>query len=171
MTDDEILADMKQILESEKVSGEFPGWREREDRDSLCLNVALDILSQSIGTARLALRAVKGCLDRDCSATLITTIQGRDLRAWRMDWRPIHSHTNRCGPREYKGLVSWTGIHQFACNAKLGLERMQAEDLPICIPVDDEPHDFDAFIRYACAALKIAVTDPILGPPWSATLF
>ena len=171
MTDDEILADMRQIVKSEKNSGDFAGWRETENRDSLRLSVALDVLSSTIGTARLAVRAVRGSVDRDCSATLIATIQGRDLRAWRMDWRPVYSHTNRCGPRELKGLRSETGIHEFECNAKLGLERMQLDDLPLCIPVANEPHDFDAFIRCVSQALKIAFLEPILSPPWSPTLF
>jgi hypothetical protein len=170
MTEDEILEDLRKILDSEKVSGDFEGWKEREDRDSLVLNVALDVLSETVGTARLVLRAVKGSADRDCSATLIATIQGRDLRIWRMDWRPVHSHTNRCGGREHRGLTSWTGIHEFACNAKLGLERMQSEDLPICLPIEDEPHDFDAFVRHVSSALKISITDKILGPPWSLRL-
>lgn len=170
MTEDEILDDLRKILESEKASGDFEGWKERDDGDSLLLNVALDVLSETLGTARLAIRAVKSSADRDCSATLIVTIQGRDLRVWRMDWRPVHSHTNRCGGREYKGLTSWTGIHEFACNAKLGLKRMQSEDLPICVPIEDEPHDFDAFVRYVSQALKVSITDQILGPPWSRRL-
>ena len=79
-------------------------------------------------------------------------------------------HSNRCGPRSLRGIISETGIHEFEHNAALGLRRMQAENLPLCIPVDDVPHDFDAFIRYVCQSLKIAPLDQILSPPWSPSL-
>ena len=171
MTEDEILEDMRRILLSDKNAGEPVGWSTGSGRDSLILTTPLEVLSPSVGTARLVLRAVRGSSDRNCSATLVVTIQGRDLRAWRMDWRPVHEHTNRCGPKELRGLVSQTGIHEFECNAGLGLARMQAEDLPLCIPLTDEPHNFDAFVRLVCAKLNIAPTEPVLSPPWSPTLF
>ena len=162
---------MRRIVNAPKNAGEPLGWRAGNGRsDSLTMTLPLDILAESVGTARLALRAVQGRADRDCSASLIVTIQGRDLRAWRMDWRPANPHTNRCGPRALKGLESETGIHEFSCNAELGLLRMQVDDLPLCIPVTDEPHDFDAFVRYACVKLQITPLEPILSPPWSSTL-
>lgn len=171
MTDDEIVADMRRIVEAQKNAGEPVGWHYGRGRSaSLILSLPLNILEDTIGTGRLVLRAVQGRADRDCSATLIATIGGRDLHVWRMDWRPANPHTNRCGPSSLKGLTSSTGIHDFACNAALGLGRMQVENLPLCVPIDVEPHDFDAFVRYACSRLNITPLEPVPGPPWSSTL-
>jgi hypothetical protein len=170
MTEEEIVEDMRRILKSDKNSGDFPGWKDGSGRDALVLTLPLDVLAETVGTARSVIRCVRGSPDRDCSATLIATIQGRDLHLWRMDWKPQYSHTNRCGPRSLRGVISETGIHEFERNAALGLRRMQADNLPLCIPVDDVPHDFDAFIRYVCQSLKIAPLDQILGPPWSPSL-
>ena len=127
--------------------------------------VPLDVQAPTLGTARLAFRAIEKTPETDASISLIITLQGRDLLAWRMDWRPLHTHTNMCGPKDLKGLTTIsTGIHDFECNAQLGLLRMQSENLPRCVPVDDEPHDFDAFVRYAFSKLRVFRTEPILGP-------
>lgn len=171
MTEDETLQDMRLIFEADKNAGDPTGWRPSSGPDGLVMTLPLDVLSQTIGTAWLSFRAVQRKPEMDASISLITTLQGRDLRTWRMDWRPIHPHTNTCGPKDLRGLTSHTGIHDFPCNAKLGLLRMQAEDLPLCIPVADDPHDFDAFVRYALRQLRVSPTEPIPGPPWSATLF
>lgn len=171
MTEDDILHDMRVAFEADKNAGEPTGWRSGSHPDSLTMMVPLHVQANTIGTAWLSFRASQRSPDMDSSISLIMTIQGRDLRAWRMDWRPRHPHTNMCGPKELRGLTSHTGVHDFACNAKFGLLRMQAEDLPLCIPVTDDPHDFDAFVRYAFRMLRISQTEPILGPPWSATLF
>lgn len=171
MTEEEILQDMRLAFDAEKNAGEPTGWRSGSHPDSLRMTVPLDVQAKTVGTASLLFRAVQRSPDKNASISLIATIQGRDLRAWRMDWKPIHPHTNLLGPRELRGLTSHTGIHDFECNARLGLTHMQTGDLPLCIPVEDEPHDFGAFVRYALRKLRVSQTEPILDPPWSATLF
>ena len=171
MTNEEILDDMRSAFNADKNAGDPTGWAIGARPGHLSMTVPLDVQAPTLGTARLAFRAIEKTPEADSSISLIVTLQGRDLLAWRMEWRPLHTHTNMCGPKELKGLPSKTGIHDFECNAALGLLRMQTENLPLCIPVDEEPHDFDAFVRYAFDRLHVFRTEPILGPPWSATLF
>lgn len=168
----ELIDEMRLAVCSDKLAGDPTGWVSNANgHDSLIQVLPLDVQSTTTGTARLIWRAVRHCPDRDVSVTLVVTSQGRDLTAWRMDWRPHLPHTNTCGPSNLKGLTIDTGIHEFDCNARLGLKVMQSKNLPICTPVDPEPHDFDAFVRYVCKTLNVALTEQVLGPPWSPTLF
>jgi hypothetical protein len=163
---------MRITLSAEKVGGEPAGWSSGPGRpDSLTLVLPLDADAPTTGTARLQLRATLGSADRDVSATLILTVAGRDLVTWRADWRPVHPHTNQVGSSALKGLEVWTGIHDFDENIRLGLQRMQSENLPICKRLEPEPHNFDAFVRKVCDILKIGLTEEILSPPWSPALF
>jgi hypothetical protein len=171
MDETEVLEEMRQAVGADKLAGDPTGWASGSGRDSLILILPLDVQSPTMATTRLVLRAVSRTPDRDISASLIVTLSGRDFRAWRMDWRPIHPHVNKYGPSKWRGMSVETGIHDFACNAKLGLKRMQAQDLPICVPVDPEPHDFDAFVRFVCDRLKITITEKVLSPPWSPSFF
>jgi hypothetical protein len=167
----EILAEMRLAVTADKLSGDPVGWDENSRPDQLRLTLPLDVQSPTKGTVRLEMRATRRSPDRDVSATLVVTLKGRDFRAWRMDWRPVHPHTNRVGSRDVKGLTVKTGIHDFEANARLGLERMQRDDLPICLPFEPDPHDFQAFVRCVLDLLRVAPTEPVLGPPWSPTLF
>jgi hypothetical protein len=167
----EILAEMRLAVVTDKLSGDPVGWNENSCPDQLRLTLPLDVQAPTKSTVRLEMRAARRSQDRDVSATLVVTLKGRDCRAWRMDWRPVHPHTNRIGSRHVKGLTVKTGIHEFEANAQLGLERMQRDDLPICLPFEPDPHDFDAFVRRVFDLLRISPTEPLLGPPWSPTLF
>lgn len=171
MDEAEILKEMRLAVEAEKLSGEPVGWRENSGPDQLRLTLPLDAGGPTRATARLEFRATRRNPDRDVSATLVVTLVGRDFRAWRMDWRPVHPHTNRVGSRDVKGLTVRTGVHDFHANARLGLKRMQTQDLPICLPFEPEPHNFDAFVRRTFDLLRVAQTEPLLDPPWSPTLF
>ena len=171
MDEAEILEEMRLAVETDKLSGEPVGWTENSGPDQLRMSLPLDVQAETKATVRLELRATRRSPDRDVSATLVVTCAGRDFRAWRMDWRPLHTHTNRLGSRQVKGLTVRTGVHDFAQNARLGLERMQTLDLPICLPHEPEPHDFDAFVRCVFDLLRISPAEPLLGPPWSPTLF
>jgi hypothetical protein len=174
----QIIEEMRVAVTAEKLAGEPAGWSAGNGN---CLILVLpveivpaeDASSYTLATLRIAWRAVRGNADRDVSASLIVTIQGRDYAAWRMDWRPVHPHLNQCGPKELRGLsVDTTGIHEFEHNSKLGLLQMQTKNLPVCVPVDPEPHDFDAFVRFVCSRLNVIITDgKILSPPWSTSFF
>jgi hypothetical protein len=167
----EILEEMRLAVVTDKLSGDPVGWMENSGPDQLRLTLPLDVQANTKATVRLEFRAARRSADRDVSATLVVTVMMRDFRAWRMDWRPVHRHTNRMGSRRVKGLTVSTGVHEFRENARLGLEKMQTFDLPICVPFDPEPHDFDAFVRCVFDLLRIAPTEPLLGPPWSPTFF
>lgn len=177
MEEAQILEEMRIAVTAEKNAGEPAGWvNGNGDGLNLVLPVEIVQLTEdqpvTLASLRICWRAVRHNADRDVSASLIVTLQGRDYIAWRMDWRPINPHVNRVGPAALRGLTIETGIHGFAENALLGVVRMQAENLPICVPVESEPHDFDAFVRFVCAQLNVTITDGnILSPPWSATLF
>ena len=167
-----ILDEMRLAVGSDKLAGDPTGWVTSENgHDALLKVLPVEVHAPTIGTARLIWRAVRRSPDRDASVTLVTTIQGKDLTAWRMDWRPLLPHTNTCGPVRLKGLTVKTGIHEFGCNSRLGMRTMQSRNLPICVPVEPEPHDFDAFVRYVCKTLNVSLTEQVLGPPWSPTLF
>ena len=165
-----ILDEMRRAVDGEKVAGEPTGWAGDTHADQMSCVAPFLALETEAATAQLVFRMRRLRPDRDCSATLVVTHQGRDFRAWRMDWRPNTSHLNRVGPADLRGADVETGVHGFADNAVYGLARMQADNLPVCRPVD-EPHDFSAFVRAVCAMLRVTLTEPIPEPPWSPRLF
>lgn len=171
MNEVEVLHEMGVAVGSPKIAGEPTGWKVGNGTSRLFLVLPLDVVPTYQATCRLVFRATSVNPDRDVSATLVVTLAGRDLTAWRFDWRPLHPHLNRVGSKQLKGLLVDTGIHDFASNAALGLERMQAEGLPICCPVEHEPHDYDAFVRLVCDILNVSLTEPVQSPPWSPKLF
>lgn len=176
MEEAQILDEMRLAVGAEKNAGEPAGWV-NGNGDGLNLVLPVEIVQltkdqpATLASLRICWRAVRQNVDRDVSATLILTLQGKDYVAWRMDWRPINPHMNKIGPSALRGLVIETGIHDFSVNSALGILRMQAENLPICAPIEPEPHDFDAFVRFVCATLNVTITDGrILSPPWSTRL-
>lgn len=170
MDADDILEEMRPAVVSDKLCGDVPGWVGGA-HDKLVMTLPLDVLATTRATTQLVLRAVRFRSDRDATATLVAMLQGRSYTAWRMDWRPTTPHRNTCGPAHLRRLTMGTGIHEFEHNARLGLGRMQRENLPVCSPVEQEPHDFAAFIRYVCDVLRIMMTDQLVEPPWAPKLF
>lgn len=166
-----ILEEMRAVLAATKIGQTPAGWSEGKRSDQLTLALPLDVHAPVLSTAHLRFRAERRHVGRNVSATLIITLAGRDLHAWRLDWRPDHPHDNKVGPWNLRGLtVEGTGIHEFEPNAWLGLEAMQAGNLPVCRPVEHDPHDFDAMVRLVCDSLQIALTEPIYSPLWSPRL-
>ncbi|VVC56613.1 protein of unknown function [Beijerinckiaceae bacterium RH AL1] len=47
-----------------------------------------------------------------------------------MDWRPIHPHTNTCGPKDLRGLTSYTGIHDFRATPSLDFSGCRQKTFP-----------------------------------------
>lgn len=170
MDDAAIIEEMRRICAAPKVAGDPAGWAPGNG-DALVLTLPIETSEPVQSTTWIAWRTVRKALERDVSATLITTYRGKDYITWRMDWRPAQPHLNKYGPKGVRGVNVHTGIHDFALNAQLGLISMQTKNLPICIPVDQEPHNFGAFVRFVCDRLDVTLTEQILSPPWSSTLF
>ena len=165
-----ILEEMRLAVEGEKVAGEFTGWAGDSHADQMSMVLPFLVCPTLTATAQLRLRMRRSRPDRDCSATLLVTREGHDFCAWRMDWRPQTPHVNRVGPAQLRGVEVETGVHDFHLNAALGLARMHAENLPICVPVEAPPN-FSAFVRVVCDMLSITLTEAIPDPPWSPRLF
>lgn len=98
-------------------------------------------------------------------------VGGTDYRIARIDWRPRQPHVNKFGPPELRARAFMTSIHDYPENAALGLEEMQLKNLAVAKPIDPEPRDFNALLRYIRDTFKLDNALEILLPPWSPQLF
>lgn len=101
---------------------------------------------------------------------LLADIRGETYRITRVDWRPRAPHTNKKGTSDIKGTTVWTSIHHFERNAALGLSVMQNNNLPIALPIEPEPDDFEALLRYIGDTLSLTNAHEIPVPRWSKSL-
>lgn len=152
------------LTEPKVVSGSlswYPGNRPRK------LALAALAQGQTI-SAELHITAVLGLPNENVTFQLCLAEPADTYPITRFDWRPQSVHTNKIGP--HKGVRCETGLHSYEDNARLGFALMVSGNLPVCLPVDPEPQDFEEAVAYVCATFNLAFVNGLPLPPWSPTL-
>lgn len=166
MRDVSILSALESWLAEPKLGLPPTGWHDGNRAGAMEQVIPIEVARDGLDEARVVLTANRRRPNADVSAILIARLDGSDFRLLRLDWRPPRPHRNRCGPVHLVGVTSWTGIHPFTENAALGLSRMMAENLPVCMPLEPEPPDFQALVECLCAMIDLTLTETIASPPW-----
>lgn len=86
----------------------------------------------------------------------------------RIEWRPNSPHNNKgLGPPHLHHILQeGTHFHPFELNWPLGIEKMVSQNLPIAVPLEEEPGDFGALTNLVGQAFAITNTDEIPLPSW-----
>jgi hypothetical protein len=90
----------------------------------------------------------------------------------RIEWRPLSGHNNKgLGPKEWrhKNIV---GCHQhpFDLNHRFAPNEMLKGALPIALPLEESPANFNALLDLAKKALRINNIEWLGVPPWEPIL-
>lgn len=160
------------IHSAEKIAQGFGSWVEG-DNQRLTLVIVLEIEGVVIEGLLLRGSAYK---DRPDEAVLFQLECNhdparRDRAIERIDWRPLHTHTNGGkGPKELRHkLISGTHHHRFELNWLISEERMRLSNLPIAEPVNLDIRSYEKLIDFVGECFRITELK-LPPPPWEAKL-
>jgi len=96
----------------------------------------------------------------------------RDNAMERIDWRPLHRHTNKnIGPPKLHGMViEGSHHHRFDLNWLPNQGVMRSANLPMAVPMVPEPQSFVELLELAAAVFRIHNLVTVSVPPWEADL-
>lgn len=162
---------LPELIRSPKAVGghSFSGWQED---DQGILEAALPVETPGgiiIEGLLLRLKARKHLVDSAAMIQLEFPHEKgrRDRAVERLDWRPLHTHTNKnLGPEELR-LIDLEGSHRhsFDLNWIPHEQRLRKYNLPIAEPMPDCA-DFQSFLEYAGGCLNIQNLNVVQVPPW-----
>ncbi|MBB4004446.1 hypothetical protein [Aurantimonas endophytica] len=172
MNDEEsILASLATAYEAPKIALPPIDWKvDRQNARYLRVPIVCDCAPVDLLGVSIVGTAWTDEPDERVTFQLIMDVNGTNYRIARIDWRPRQPHTNRVGPAELLGLMAMTSIHDFPENAALGLEAMQAGNLPVVKPIDPEPDSFNALLQYLRDTFQLDNAMDIPAPPWAPQL-
>ena len=164
------------LIDAVKTLSSTPKWAEQEDQ--FTFTVALDIDGITQMGLRLRGKCSRDFPDKNITFQIEYIFRGRVKPApvTRIDWRPLHPHQNRnIGPAQWR-LQSFhcSHIHPFSENHEwmvgngLPLADNIKQNLPIAMPLDNEPDGFKSLVTMVGKSLKIEGVDVIPVPPWKA---
>ena len=146
------------------------------DPPDLVFVVALDIEGVTERGFQLRGRASASLPGEHISLQLVRTTLGRKGQNFeRLDWRPISAHTNKRLPdAPALSFLHLPGSHhhRLAENAghPWGLHAAMRDNLPIAVPLPEEPADWPGLARLAGRLWAIAGLSDAPQPPWQDVL-
>lgn len=96
----------------------------------------------------------------------------RDDAIERIDWRPLHTHTNNGrGPPEHRYTIQHGSHHHpFHLNWLPEENRMRTTNLPIAVPIVPDIPDFPSLLEFGRKCLRIGNLMALPAPPWEGRL-
>lgn len=127
----------------------------------------------TVAGLRVRIKAFKQEPQAAVTAQLEYAPAGRGGALDRIDWRPLHNHANNgIGPIEYRfKLQTGSHHHQFGLNIKEDGLAMRRRNLPIAVPIDDEPLSFEKLLDFIGSTYNVSGLENLLPPEWVADLF
>ena len=161
---------LQEIFDAPKTIPVPHEWTELNDR--LMWISPLDIGGATISGLRIRIRTIKTEPERNVTVALEYVPVGRECGLDRIDWRPFHNHTNRgLGPPEHQfKIISTSHRHEFGWNLKGGGVSMRKGNLPIAIPIENEPVNFQELLDFVAKTYNIAALEDLRPPDWEAVL-
>lgn len=161
------------IMEAEKRVRPLPSWQPVDSGGMIRWRSPVSISGATVEGLFLHGRATASEPGRDVSFILEHSPAGQSKRSIdRIDWKPIHSHSNRnIGPIEYR-LQVLTGSHRHNFYENLTADGVLREgNLPIAIPLDDPLETFSDFIDFVAKTYKVEGLSNLPVPDWTEDLF
>jgi hypothetical protein len=90
----------------------------------------------------------------------------------RIEWKPLSGHNNRGrGPKEWQNrAILGCHHHSFDLNFKYAEKELRRGLLPIALPLEDSPLNFDEVLVLVKREFRITNIEWIEPPPWQPTL-
>lgn len=165
-------ADLKTLFESDKLIAVQPDWSE-QDLEGLTIVSPLQIGDVVVEGLLFRATAKKRLPDEMLTFQLEfhppSEIGGPLCR---LEWRPLAGHNNRGrGPKEWlHKQIAGCHYHTFDLNQRYAAKDMAKGILPIAIPLENSPEDFDQLLVLVKEEFRISNIEWLEAPPWSPTL-
>ncbi len=161
------------VIDAVKTISAQPSWVE-DSNGRLWIAVPLEIDSITVESLFLRARVLKDAPDEDVFFQLEFDHDQnrRDKAISRIDWRPLHSHDNKgCGPQEWRFQAQkQSHFHKFDLNWLQMEGRLKASNLPIAVPLEIEPTDFQGLLAFVGKNFRISNIEIISQPGWEPVL-
>src|SRR5581483_8590567 len=151
------------LVAAKKSLTSAPTWVERGPM-GLELTAPLEIDGVVIEGLSLRGRARKPLQDRE----LIFQLEYRHAQiaggpCCRIEWRPLSAHNNKAlGPRQFRHvLLTGSHHHPFDLNSAHSKEAVLRGELPIAIPINDDPKNYRALLGLVGKEFNIAAIQQI----------
>lgn len=162
------------LVNSEKRLDLRPEWDAANDPRYFVFTVPLVIGEAIIGGFQLRAKVSKEFVDRDALMQLEFSVARRHQALWRIQWRPLETHTNKgWGPKgyEYMRFDGTSHQHMFIDNWIPSEHRTRAKNLPGARPIEPDPGTLSEFIAFSGKCFRIKDVDLINLPPSTADMF
>ena len=168
-----VPAEILDLVDAEKILGAKPNWDENSDPKYVVFDFPLTVEGVVTGGFQLRVKVSKTWIDRDAMAQLEFRPTGKrsSIQLWRIDWKPLSSHTNGAMPHEFRfATLEGTHHHPFADNYLSTETRMKEGNLPAARPIDNDLNTLSDFL--ACVGKIFRIKDvelveiPAISPDW-----
>jgi hypothetical protein len=90
----------------------------------------------------------------------------------RIEWKPLSGHNNKGrGPKEWQNrVIEGCHHHSFDLNLRYAPKEIGRGHLPVALPLEDSPKDFDSLLQFVHKAFRIFNIQWVEVPPWEPAL-
>jgi hypothetical protein len=166
------MLDLPTLFYSEKLIAVQPDWLER---DSEGLTIVSPLAIDGIVVEGFQFRATaKKQLPEEMVTFQLENHPPGEIGGplCRIEWRPLSGHNNKGrGPKQWQNRsIVGCHCHGFDLNLKYAEKDLRRGLLPIALPLEDSPRDFDGLLALVKKEFRINNIEWIEPPPWQATL-
>jgi hypothetical protein len=163
---------LESLVYAEKTISAVPAWVERGP-DSLEFTTPLEIDGVVLEALALRGRARKSLADREVIFQL-EYHHGQIIGGpvCRIEWRPLSAHNNKgLGPKSLRHMIqSGSHHHRFDLNWKQSPDSVLRGDLPIAVPLNEDPNSFRELLAVVGKEFRIRRIQSITVPPWEPSM-
>jgi hypothetical protein len=165
--------DVRSVLSSTKTISIATNWVKGDD-ERLWVVAPLEIDGITVQGLILRVRVFKDRPDEDALFQLEFEHdpKRKDKAIERIDWKPSHTHENRGnGPPDFRFIrQNCTHYHQFDLNWLSNENRLKMDNLPVAVPISDDPVDFKGILAFVGKNFRISNIELIGQPGWEPRL-
>jgi hypothetical protein len=164
--------DIETLFAANKMLAIAPAWVQR-DSDLLEIVCPLEIDGTVVEGLVFRLTARKAMPDEMVTAQIEYHPAGEAGGPLaRIEWKPLSSHNNRgLGPKEFRHrLIGGCHHHSFAMNLRHCPNELRKGQLPVAVPLDASPANFDALLGFVKKEFRITNIEWVEIPPWEPRL-
>jgi len=164
--------DIEKLFRADKLLAITPTWTDRGS-DLLEIVCPLEIEGTVVEGLQFRLTARKSMPDETVTVQIEYHPPGEVGGPWaRIEWRPLSGHNNKgLGPKEWQNrLITGCHHHPFELNHRYASNELNRGNLPIAIPIESSPKDFDALLQLVNEEFRVTNLQWIEVPPWEPVL-
>ena len=170
-----VAVDLKSLAEAAKELSTEPDWIRTHRDEFVRLTSPLEIDGLTVGGLRFMATANILVPDRWVTFQVEYSPPGRKSAGGpliRFDWRPMRPHNNKgLGPPEHRfKSISGSHVHPFDLNGNPAQDQVRKGNLPIAIPLAEEPGNYQEALDFAEKILIVKGVRSLPIPPWSTKL-